>query len=101
MIPRVVWIGPDGDLSDVENITMGHLQTSGTETTRSLTLRFLQSHYGGWYSCIAAVNIPGLETPPQKPAHKHLAVISTLLLSLVPRLSVGGEKETGHEANYY
>ena len=80
VIPRVVWVGPDGDLTDVENITVGHPQTSGTETTRSLTLHFLQSHYGGWYSCIAAVNIPRLETPPRKPAHKHLAVISTLLL---------------------
>ena len=83
VIPRVVWIGPDGNLTDVENITVGHPQTSGNVTTRSLTLHFLQSHYGGWYSCIAAVNVPGLETPPQKPAHKHLTVISTLLLIFV------------------
>ena len=77
VIPGVVWIGPDGNLTDVKNITMGHAQTCGNMTTSSLTLHFLQSHYGGWYSCITAVNIPGLEVPPQKLAHKHLAVIST------------------------
>ena len=80
VIPEVVWTGPDGNLTDVENITMGHTQTCGNMTTSSLTLHSLQSHYRGSYSCMAAINIPGLETPPQKSAHKHLAVISTLLL---------------------
>ena len=80
VVPRVVWTGPDENLTDVENITMGHAQTCGNMTTSSLTLHSLQSHYGGWYSCIAAVNIPGLEAPPQKSAHKHLAVISTSVL---------------------
>ena len=54
VIPRVVWIGPDGDLTGTKNITMGYKQTYGLVTTRSLTLQSLQSSEGGQYSCMAA-----------------------------------------------
>ena len=94
VIPEVVWTGPDGNLTYTKEITIGHEQTSsadgdlinsenitmvdaktyGSVTTSLLTLHFLQSSQGGRYSCMAAVNIPGLKTIS---AYKHLNVIST------------------------
>ena len=80
VIPEVVWIGPDGNLTDTKNITTGYEQTSGLVTTRSLTLHSLQSSEGGQYSCMAAVNISGFETPPQISSSKRLTVISMLTI---------------------
>ena len=77
VIPEVVWIGPDGNITGTKNITMGYEQTTGLVTTRSLTLHSLQSSEGGQYSCMAAVNIRKLETSSQRSAYKHLNVIST------------------------
>ena len=77
VIPEVVWVGPDGNLTGTKNITMGYKQTSGLVTTRSLTLHSLQSSEGGQYSCIAAVNITKLKTSSQRSTYKHLNVIST------------------------
>ena len=77
VVPRVVWTGPDGNLTDVENITMGYEQASGLVIHHLLTLHSLQSSEGGQYSCIAAINIPKLEKSSQKSAYKHLNVIST------------------------
>ena len=77
VIPEVVWTGPDGNLTDTKNITMGYKQTSGLVTTRSLTLHSLQSVEGGQYSCMAAINITKLETTSQRSTYKHLNVIST------------------------
>ena len=94
VIPVVTWTGPDGnltyteditvgfeetsgangDLTDSEKITVGDAQTSGLVTTRSLTFHSLQSSEGGRYSCMAAVDIPRLET---RSASKPLNVIST------------------------
>ena len=74
VVPKVVWTGPDGDLIDSENITVGDAQTSGLVTTRFLTFHSLQSSEGGRYSCMAAVDIPRLKT---RSASKHLNVIST------------------------
>ena len=78
VIPEVIWTGPEGNLTDTKNITMGYKRTSGLVTTRSLTLRSLQSSEGGQYSCMAAVNITKLETSSQRSTHKHLNVISIL-----------------------
>ena len=80
VIPEVIWTGPDGNLTETKDITMGYKQTSGLVTHRSLTLRSLQSSEGGLYSCTAAVDISGLETPPQISSSKHLTVISTLTI---------------------
>ena len=80
VIPEVIWTGPDGNLTMTKNITMGYKQTSGNMTTRSLTLHSLQSSEGGLYSCTAAVDISGLEAPPQISSRKHLTVISTLTI---------------------
>ena len=76
VVPSVTWTGPDGNLTDVENITVGPAQTLGLVTSRSLTLHHLQSPEGGRYSCKAAINVPQLEMPPQRSAYKHLVVIS-------------------------
>ena len=76
VVPSVLWTGPDGNLTDAENITVGPAQTIGLVTSRSLTLRYLQSPEGGWYSCEAAISVPLLETPPRRSAYK-LVVIST------------------------
>ena len=80
VIPEVVWIGPDGNLTDTKNITMGYKHTSGLVTTRSLTLHSLQSSEGGQYSCMPAINISGFETPPQISSSKRLTVISMLAI---------------------
>ena len=77
VIPRVVWVGPDGDLTGTKNITMGYKQTYGLVTTRSLMLQSLQSSEGGQYSCMAAINISKLKTSSQKSTYKHINVIST------------------------
>ena len=77
VVPSVLWTGPDGNLTDAENITVGPAQTIGLVTIRSLTLHYLQSPEGGRYSCEAAVSVPGLEMPPQRSANKQLDVIST------------------------
>ena len=74
VIPEVVWMGPEGNLTDSVNITIGDAQTSGLVTTRSLTLHSLQSSEGGRYSCMVDVDIPGLDT---RSAYKHLNVLST------------------------
>ena len=73
VIPEVVWTGLEGNLTDSESITIGDAQISGTVTTRSLTLHSLQSSEGGRYSCMADVDIPGLEI---RSAYKHLNVLS-------------------------
>ena len=44
MVPSVVWTGPDGNLTDEENITVRPAQTFGLVTSRSLTLHYLYSH---------------------------------------------------------
>ena len=80
VIPEVIWTGPNGNLTGTKNITMGYKQASGNMTTRSLTLHSLQSSEGGQYSCMAAVDISGLEAPPQISSSKHLTVISTLTI---------------------
>ena len=74
VIPDVIWTGLEGNLTDSENITIGDAQTSGTVTTRYLTLHSLQSSEGGRYSCMADVDIPGLDT---RSAYKHFNVLST------------------------
>ena len=76
VVPSVTWTGPDGNLTDAENITVGPVQTFGLVTNRSLTLHYLQSPEGGRYSCEAAIRVSGLETPPQRSAYKQLVVIS-------------------------
>ena len=78
-VPSVTWTGPDGNLTDVENITVGPAHTLGLVTSRSLTLHHLQSPEGGEYSCNAAISVPGFEMPPQRSAYKQLDVISTLI----------------------
>ena len=80
VIPEVIWTGPERNLTATKNITMGYKQTSGLVTTRSLTLHSLQSSEGGQYSCMAAINISGFETPPQISSSKRLTVISTLTI---------------------
>ena len=82
-VPRVVWTGPDGNLTHTKNITMGYEQTSGLMTTRSLTLHSLQSSEGGQYSCTAAVSISGFETLPQISSSKQLTVISELAIYIL------------------
>ena len=77
VVPSVLWTGPDGNLTDAENITVGPAQTLGLVTSRSLTLHYLQSPEGGQYSCEAAVSVPKFETPPQRSAYRQLVVIST------------------------
>ena len=81
VVPIVTWTGPDGNLTDAENITVGPAQTIGLMTSWSLTLHYLQSPEGGQYSCEAAISLPGFETLPQRSAHKQLVVISMLKLS--------------------
>ena len=76
VVPSVLWTGPDGNLTDAENITVGPAQTIGLVTSRSLTLHYLQSPEGGRYSCMAAISVPQLEMPPQRSAYKQLVVIS-------------------------
>ena len=76
VVPSVVWTGPEGNLTDVENITVGPAQTFGHVTSRSLTLHYIQSPEGGQYSCSAAISVPGFEEPPQRSAFKQLVVIS-------------------------
>ena len=80
VVPVVTWTGPDGNLTETKDITMGYKQTSGLVTTRSLTLHSLQSSEGGQYSCTAVISLSGLETPPQISSSKHLTVISTLTI---------------------
>ena len=80
VIPEVIWTGPERNLTATKNITMGYKQTSGLVTTRSLMLHSLQSSEGGQYSCMAAINISGFETPPQISSSKRLTVISTLTI---------------------
>ena len=77
VVPEVIWTGPDGNLTETKDITMGYKQTYGLVTTRSLTLHSLQSSEGGQYSCTA--DISGLE-PPRISSSKHLTVISTLTI---------------------
>ena len=74
VIPSVTWTGPDGNLTDAENITVGPVQTIGLVTSRSLTLHYLQSPEGGRYSCEAAVRIPRMELTLQMSAYKELVV---------------------------
>ena len=76
LAPTVIWTGPDGELTDTKNITVGPAQTFGFETHRSLTLHYLQSQEGGWYSRTAVINTPRLETCLQTSAYKQLIVIS-------------------------
>ena len=73
---HVTWTGPDGNLTDEENITVGPPKTFGLVTSRSLTLDYLQSQEGGQYSCKAAISVPQLEMPPQRSAYQQLVVIS-------------------------
>ena len=80
VIPEVIWTGPDGNLTETNDITMGYKQTSGLVTHRSLTLHSLQSSEGGLYSCMAVISISGLEPSPQISSSKHLTVISTLTI---------------------
>ena len=79
VIPRVVWIGPEGNLTATKNITMGYEQTSGLVTTRSLTLHSLQSSERGRYSCMAAISTSGLKT---RSGYKELIVLSQALIQL-------------------
>jgi len=76
MVPSVVWTGPDGNLTDEENITVRPAQTFGLVTSRSLTLHYLQPPEGGRYSCNAVISVPGFENSPQRSAFKQLVVIS-------------------------
>jgi len=76
LAPTVIWTGPDGKLADTKNITVGPAQTFGLETRQSLTLHYLQSSEGGWYTCKAVINIPRLNTCLQASAYKQLIVIS-------------------------
>ena len=76
-VPGVTWTGPEGNLTDSENITVGPAQTLGFVTSRLLTLHYLQSPEGGRYSCEAAISVPGFEIPPQRSAYKQVVVIST------------------------
>ena len=78
-VPSITWTGPDGNLTHVENITVGPAQTLGFVTSRSLTLHHLQSPEGGQYSCNAAISVPGFETSPQTSTYKQLVVISTFI----------------------
>ena len=78
-VPSVSWTGPDGNLTDAENITVGPVQTFDLVTSRSLTLHYLQSPEGGRYSCEAAISVPGFQMPPQISAYKQLVVISMLV----------------------
>jgi len=76
LAPTIIWTGPDGELNDTKNITVGHPQTFGFETSRSLTLHYLQSSEGGLYTCTAVINSPRLDTCLQASAYKQLIVTS-------------------------
>ena len=76
VVLSVTWTGPDGNLTDAENVTVGPSHTYGLVTSQSLTLHYLQSPEGGWYSCKAAISVPQLEMAPQRSAYQQLVVIS-------------------------
>jgi len=76
LAPTLIWTGPDGELTDTKNITVGPPQTFGLKTSQSLTLHYLQSREGGLYTCTAVINIPRLDTCLQTSAYKQLIVIS-------------------------
>jgi len=76
VVPSVTWTGPDGNLTDAGNITVGPAKSFGIRTTQSLMLQYLQSPEGGEYSCKAAISVPGFEIPLQRSAYTQLSVIS-------------------------
>ena len=76
VVPSVLWTGPDGNLTDAENVTVGPAQTFGLVTRTSLTLHYLQSSEGGQYLCKADVSIPKMETSLSTLAYKQLVVLS-------------------------
>jgi len=75
-ISTCLWTGPDGNLTDAENVTVVPAQTFGLVTTTSLTLHYLQSSEGGQYLCKADVSIPRMETSLSTLAYKQLVVLS-------------------------
>jgi len=80
LVPSVVWTGPDGNLTDAENITVGSAQTFGLVTSRSLTLHYLQLSDRGKYICKAVISILRLETSLQIAAHQFVDVIGKLYI---------------------
>ena len=80
LVPSVVWTGPDGNLTDAENITVGPAQTFGLVTSRSLTLHYLQLSDRGKYICKAVISILRLETSLQIAAHQFVDVIGKLYI---------------------
>jgi len=74
VVPSLLWIGPDGNLSNTENISVGPAQTFGLVTKRSLTLEYLESSQAGKYSCKGIVSIPRIELTLQVCAYKEIVV---------------------------
>jgi len=74
VVPSILWIGPDGNLTDIENLTVGSAQNVGLVTSRSLTLDYLQSSEGGQYSCKVIFSIPRIGLTLQISAYKELVV---------------------------
>ena len=74
VVPSILWIGPDGNLTNTENLTVGSAQNVGLVTSRSLTLDYLQSSEGGQYSCKAIFSIPTIGLTLQISAYKELVV---------------------------
>jgi len=79
VVPSVLWTGPDGNLTDVENITVGPVYTFGLVSNRSLTLHYLQSLEEGRYSCKATVIIPAIEISLSISAYKELVVTGMVI----------------------
>ena len=79
VVPRIVWTGPDGNLTDVENITVGPINTFGLVSNRSLTLHYLQSLEEGRYFCKATVIIPAIAISLSISAYKELVVTGMVI----------------------
>ena len=76
VVPSVTWTGPDGNLTNAENITVEPAQTFGLVIRTSMTLHYLQPPEGGRYLCKAAVIIPTMGRSLSKLAYKQLLVLS-------------------------
>ena len=74
VVPSILWTGPDGNLTDAKNITVGPTYMLGLVTRQSLTLHYLQPLEGGQYSCKATISIPALEISLPISAYKELVL---------------------------
>ena len=58
--PDVEWADPgDGPvIRDMNNVTVGSVMRSGSESTRVLEFSPLRTSHGGQYTCRATINVP-------------------------------------------